>query len=57
MMNSEILNVFNENREEFKPYGITCEVWTPSLMRRPDRHNEIGLNYFGEETIIDLFKA
>ena len=56
-MNSEILNVFNEKREEFKPYGITCEVWTPCLMRRPDRHNEIGLNYFGEETIIDLFKA
>ncbi|WP_416864649.1 MAG: helix-turn-helix domain-containing protein [Imperialibacter sp.] len=55
MMNSEILNVFDEKREEFKPYGITCEVWTPSLMRRPDRHNEIELNYFGEGAITYLF--
>lgn len=56
MQYSEILNTFDETRNEFKPYGLTCELWTPSLMGRPDRHNEIELNYFPEGTITYLFQ-
>lgn len=35
---------FDPSRPDFAPYGLTCERWTPSLMRRPDRHNEVELN-------------
>jgi AraC family transcriptional regulator, melibiose operon regulatory protein len=35
---------FDPTRPDFAPYGLTCERWTPSLMRRPDRHNEVELN-------------
>lgn len=44
MLNSEILKIFDSNRPEFKPYGFTVEKWTPRLMPRPDRHNEIEIN-------------
>lgn len=27
------------------PYGMTCEKWIPRIMSRPDRHNEIELNF------------
>ena len=54
-MNSEILNVFDENRNQFKPYGLTCELWAPNLMKTPDRHNEIEINYFSEGSITYLF--
>lgn len=56
MLNSEILNRFDEGRNEFKPYGLTCELWTPSLMRKADRHNEIEINYISEGTITYLFQ-
>jgi len=55
-LNSEILNTFNEGRLEFEPYGLTCELWVPNLMRKPDRHNEIEINYFTEGSITYLFK-
>lgn len=51
MTNSEILKAFDEKREEFKPYGLSCELWSPRLMKRPDRHNEIELNYFPKGSI------
>ena len=35
---------FDASRPNFAPYGLTCEVWTPVPMPRPDRHNEIELN-------------
>ena len=44
MLNSENLKTFDNNRPEFKPYGFTVEKWTPKLMPRPDRHNEIEIN-------------
>ena len=28
---SEIPKTFNENRAEFKPYGLTCELWDSKL--------------------------
>jgi AraC family transcriptional regulator, melibiose operon regulatory protein len=54
--NSEILKTFNEKRDEFKPYGLTCELWTPGLMRKPDRHNEIEINYFSEGSVTYLLQ-
>lgn len=36
---------FDGGRYEFKPYGFTCELWAPTVMPKPDRHNEIELNY------------
>lgn len=36
---------FDSSRSEFSPYGFTCEMWTPSRMPRPDKHNEIELNF------------
>jgi AraC family transcriptional regulator, melibiose operon regulatory protein len=56
MLNSEILNSFDESRQEFRPYGLTCELWTPRLMRKPDRHNEIEINYFPEGAVTYLFQ-
>ncbi len=56
MKKSEILHSFDESRDQFKPYGLTCELWTPSLMRKPDRHNEIEINYFPEGTLTYLLQ-
>ena len=38
---------FDPNRPDFAPYGLTCVRWNPTPMRRPDRHNEIELNFLG----------
>ena len=35
---------FDSSRPEFAQYGFTCEVWKPSRMPRPDRHNEVEIN-------------
>ena len=35
---------FDAKRPDFAPYGFTCELWRPSPMPRPDRHNEIEIN-------------
>jgi len=35
---------FDPSRRDFDPYGLTCVRWTPTLMSRPDRHNEVELN-------------
>ncbi len=52
-----MINTFDESRGEFKPYGLTCELWSPSIMRKPDRHNEIEINYFPEVGITYLFQG
>ncbi|HDQ45224.1 MAG TPA: helix-turn-helix domain-containing protein [bacterium] len=44
MLYPEKLKSFDKNRPELKPYGFTVEMWTPKLMPRPDRHNEIEIN-------------
>ena len=43
MLDSENLKIFNNNCLEFKPYGFMVEKWTPKIMPRPDRHNEIEI--------------
>lgn len=53
-MKSDTTKTFNHEREELTPYGLTCEVWEPNLMLKPDRHNEIELNYFPEGNITYL---
>ena len=45
LANSEVLVTFEEKRQIFKPYGVTCERWAPSPMGKFDRHNEIELNF------------
>jgi len=35
---------FDAARPDFAPYGFTCVRWRPSVMTRPDRHNEIEIN-------------
>lgn len=42
---------FDHSRNDFTPYGFTCEEWTPSIMMRPDRHNEIEMNMVFDGTI------
>lgn len=56
MLDSEIPNVFNEKRKEFKLYGLTCEIWKPNVMRKADRHNEVEINYISKGSITYLFK-
>ncbi len=56
-MDSEILIKFNHNRKVFSPYHLTCEKWTPCLMRHPDRHNEIEINYFPSGEMTYLFQG
>jgi AraC-like DNA-binding protein len=36
---------FDPQRADFAPYGFTCVRWRPSAMPRPDRHNEIEINF------------
>ena len=38
---------FDPSRPDFAPYGFTCVRWNPAPMRRPDRHNEVELNFLG----------
>lgn len=39
------MKCFDHTRTPFSPYGFTCEAWKPALMQRPDRHNEIEINF------------
>ncbi len=45
---------FDDTRSNFAPYGFTCEQWEPSVMKRPDRHNEIEVNLISQGTITYL---
>lgn len=36
---------FDAARKDFSPYGLTCVEWMPTAMPKPDRHNEVELNY------------
>jgi hypothetical protein len=42
-----IMESFDSRRSDFAPYGFTCVRWHATPMRRPDRHNEIELNFLG----------
>ncbi len=46
---------FDPRRLDFSPYGFSCQRWAPSVMRRPDRHNEIELNFLSHGHLTYLF--
>lgn len=56
-MNSEKIKAFDESRNKFKPYGLTCELWSPSVMKRPDRHNEMEINFIPQGEVSYLFQG
>jgi AraC-like DNA-binding protein len=39
------METFDPSRPDFAPYGFTCVRWHPVPMQRPDRHNEIEMNF------------
>lgn len=47
---------FDSCREDFKPYGLTCERWIPRVMPRTDRHNEVELNFIMSGSITYFFR-
>ena len=54
MRYTEVMHHFDQRRREFTPYGFTCEVWEPVRMPRPDRHDEIELNFVDRGTLTYL---
>ncbi len=54
-MNTDNMNIFDEKRKEFTPYGLTCELWQPNEMSKCDRHNEVELNYLPKGEITYIF--
>ncbi len=52
---SEMLVTFQEGRDNFKPYGLTCEKWAVKAMRQFDRHNEIEINFVPDGTLCYSF--
>lgn len=48
------LGEFDPKRADFAPYGFTCTRWSPRRMARPDRHNEVELNFVGEGSLTYL---
>jgi AraC-like DNA-binding protein len=51
---AEILHHFDTRRGDFAPYGFTCEIWEPRQMPRPDRHDEIEINFLDRGTLTYL---
>lgn len=45
---------FNPSRPDFAPYGLTCVYWQPTLMPRPDHHNEVELNFLKSGSVTYL---
>jgi hypothetical protein len=52
----ENLKTFKEDRKVLRPYGLTCRVWAPNLMKNANRHNEVIINYFIEGSLTYLFQ-
>lgn len=49
------METFDPSRPNFAPYGFTCVRWHPTPMQRPDRHNEIELNFLETGWVTYLF--
>lgn len=45
---------FDPSRPDFMPYGLRCVRWTPMVMKRYDRHNEIELIYLERGSLTQL---
>ena len=48
---------FDPQRPDFAPYGFTCVRWRPSAMTRPDRHNEIEINFLRSGALTYLLRG
>jgi AraC-like DNA-binding protein len=46
--------IFDVDRPNFVPYGLRCDQWQPILMNRPDRHNEIEVNFLEQGSVTYL---
>ena len=40
-----VVHKFDPRRTDFEPYGLSCTKWQSTAMPRPNRHNEIELNF------------
>ena len=45
---------FDPARDPFSPYGFSCQMWQPTLMPKPDRHNEIEINFLRSGSVTYL---
>ena len=45
---------FDATRADFAPYGLAVSRWEPTLMKRPDRHNEIEINLLEKGSVTYL---
>jgi len=45
---------FDPRRQDFAPYGLTCVLWNPTPMARPDHHNEVELNFLRSGWLVYL---
>lgn len=45
---------FDHTRPDFLPYGLRCDLWQAALMKRPDRHNEIEVNFLEQGALTYL---
>lgn len=50
------MQTFDKTRPDLKPYGLNCTSWLPSVMNRPDRHNEIEIDFFTKGGVTFLIK-
>jgi len=48
------LHTFDPKRPDLAPYGFTCELWKAAVMQRPDRHDEIELNFLMQGSLTYL---
>jgi AraC family transcriptional regulator, melibiose operon regulatory protein len=48
---------FDHSRRDFASYGFTCVRWTPTVMPRSDRHNEVELNLLEEGSLTYLLSG
>jgi AraC family transcriptional regulator, melibiose operon regulatory protein len=53
-IDNEVVHHFDSRRRDFAPYGFTCEIWEPRQMPRPDRHDEIEINFLDQGTLTYL---
>jgi AraC-like DNA-binding protein len=53
---SDFFRSYDSNRPELVPYGLECDKWKPVLMNKPDRHNEIEINYVFKNSLTYFLK-
>ena len=49
------MKTFPRQREDYSPYGFTCELWYPPLTPCFDHHNEIEINFIARGSLEYFF--